>query len=113
MRRHRSCEAMCSRSQTAIWRVVNLIDLDELGNTPRVVDMLCMVEPRLAPAGCSAERVRATRRPTDPNGAIGAQSTLRCQVENVMLVEAMNKPLFLPFTRSSKTVFAQKIPFDH
>jgi len=37
---------------------------------------------------------------------------LECQVENVMLVEAMNKPLFLAFTRSSKTV-SQKIPFDH
>ena len=28
-----------------IWRVVNLIDLHELGNISRVVDMLCMVEP--------------------------------------------------------------------
>jgi hypothetical protein len=29
----------------SMWRVVNLIDLDELGNVCRVIDMLCMVEP--------------------------------------------------------------------
>ena len=29
----------------SIWRVVNLIDLGDLGNISRVVDMLCMVEP--------------------------------------------------------------------
>ena len=29
----------------SIWRVVNLIDLDDLGNMTRVIDMLCMVEP--------------------------------------------------------------------
>ena len=29
----------------SIWRVVNLIDLYDLGNTTRVIDMLCMVEP--------------------------------------------------------------------
>ena len=29
----------------SIWRVVNLIDLDGLGNMTRVIDMLCMVEP--------------------------------------------------------------------
>jgi hypothetical protein len=29
----------------SIWRVVNLIDLGDLGNVSRVVDMLCMVEP--------------------------------------------------------------------
>jgi len=29
----------------SIWRVVNLIDLDTLGNISRVIDMLCMVEP--------------------------------------------------------------------
>ena len=29
----------------SIWRVVNLIDLDSLGNITRVIDMLCMVEP--------------------------------------------------------------------
>ena len=29
----------------SIWRVVNLIDLHGLGNSARVVDMLCMVEP--------------------------------------------------------------------
>ena len=28
-----------------IWRVVNLIDLGDLGNISRVIDMLCMVEP--------------------------------------------------------------------
>jgi hypothetical protein len=29
----------------SIWRVVNLIDLGDLGNISRVIDMLCMVEP--------------------------------------------------------------------
>jgi hypothetical protein len=29
----------------SIWRVVNLIDLGDLGNLSRVIDMLCMVEP--------------------------------------------------------------------
>ena len=29
----------------SIWRVVNLINLDDLGNTTRVIDALCMVEP--------------------------------------------------------------------
>jgi len=29
----------------SIWRIVNLIDLDHVGNMTRVVDMLCMVEP--------------------------------------------------------------------
>lgn len=29
----------------SIWRVVNLIDLEDLGNISRVIDMLCMVEP--------------------------------------------------------------------
>ena len=29
----------------SIWRVVRLIDLCELGNMTRVIDMLCMVEP--------------------------------------------------------------------
>ena len=29
----------------SLWRVVNLIDLDALGNITRVIDMLCMVEP--------------------------------------------------------------------
>jgi hypothetical protein len=29
----------------SIWRVVNLIDLCDLGSITRVVDMLCMVEP--------------------------------------------------------------------
>ena len=29
----------------SIWRVVNLIDLDDLGSSTRVIDMLCMVEP--------------------------------------------------------------------
>ena len=29
----------------SIWRVVNLIVLHDLGNTTRVIDMLCMVEP--------------------------------------------------------------------
>ena len=28
----------------SIWRVVNLIDLDDLGGITRVIDMLCMVE---------------------------------------------------------------------
>ncbi len=29
----------------SIWRVVNLIDFDDLDNTTGVIDMLCMVEP--------------------------------------------------------------------
>jgi hypothetical protein len=29
----------------SIWRVVNLIDLNDLGSITRVIDMLCMVEP--------------------------------------------------------------------
>ena len=29
----------------SIWRVVNLIDLGDLGNISRVIYMLCMVEP--------------------------------------------------------------------
>ena len=29
----------------SIWRVINLIDLGDLGNVSRVIDMLCMVEP--------------------------------------------------------------------
>ena len=32
-------------AEGSIWRVVNLIDLGGLGNSTRVVDMLCMVEP--------------------------------------------------------------------
>ena len=36
---------MLALADGSIWRVVNLIDLDSLGNIARVIDMLCMVEP--------------------------------------------------------------------
>ena len=36
---------MLALTDGSIWRVVNLIDLDDLGNMTRVIDMLCMVEP--------------------------------------------------------------------
>ena len=36
---------MLALADGSIWRVVNLIDLYDLGNITRVVDMLCMVEP--------------------------------------------------------------------
>ncbi len=36
---------MVALADGSIWRVVNLIDLYDLGYITRVVDMLCMVEP--------------------------------------------------------------------
>ena len=36
---------MLALADGSIWRVINLINLEDHDNTARVIDMLCMVEP--------------------------------------------------------------------